>query len=814
MKDAFAARFVVFGTLLCSLASCNPLAVEITPGVSLQLAEQRAAAISRLSYRLQFSIPEQIDQDIAGRIEISFDLSDNSVPLQLDFRESADKVQSVVSNGTASDYQFENEHIVIPAAELSLGSNEIRIDFVAGSTSLNRNPEYLYTLFVPDRARTTFPLFDQPDLKANYELTLITPADWQAMSNAAVASIVETEETREYRFRPSDLISSYLFSFVAGKFETVTQERNGRSMTLFHRETDEEKVNRNIDDVFDLHAASIEWLEAYSGIDFPFQKFDFALIPSFQYGGMEHVGAIQYRASSLFLDEAPSDTDLLGRAGLIAHETAHTWFGNLVTMEWFNDVWTKEVFASFMSAKIVNPSFPNINHDLNFLVRQLEALIGEEIFRNGMQEYLQRFSFANATWPALIDILDEKTDDDLRAWSEVWVNTAGRPEMEEQWETTTEGEGGHYLIQYDPSGEERVWPQQFEIMSSSTTEIKRYPVVSAATATPLDNMRAAAVESVIFNSDGMGYGLFPADMDNLANWNGLGDVARASELISLYENLLASGTPTAGDYFLALQDIVAEEENQLILNLALNQLTTIYWNLLSNEKQQEFAAALQDVLWQSMLEQTESSMTKVYFDAFVDIANTEEGVQKVYDVWSGELTTENLKLSENEFIDIAESLAIKMPADADQIIGAQFEKTQNPDNQRKLRYLAPSLSAEETVRDTFFYSLADEKNREIETWVLDALMNLHHPLRTEQSEKYLLSSLELLQEIQITGDVFFPTMWLDATLANHRSSSAVQTINSFLEERPDYNDQLRMKILQSADPMFRAHTIVDTDQPD
>jgi aminopeptidase N len=85
---------------------------------------------------------------------------------------------------------------------------------------------------------------------------------------------------------------------------------------------------------------------------------------------MEHVGAIQYRADSLFLDEAPSQTQLLSRAGLIAHETAHMWFGNLVTMEWFNDVWTKEVFANFMAAKIVNPSFPDVNHDLNFLVRQ------------------------------------------------------------------------------------------------------------------------------------------------------------------------------------------------------------------------------------------------------------------------------------------------------------------------------------------------------------------------------------------------------------------------------------------------------------
>ena len=167
---------------------------------------------------------------------------------------------------------------------------------------------------------------------------------------------------------------------------------------------------------------------------------------------MEHVGAIQYRASSLFLDEAPSETRLLGRAGLIAHETAHMWFGNLVTMEWFNDVWTKEVFATFMAGKMVNPSFPDVNHDLNFLVRQypraysvdrteganpirqhlpnlneagqmygaiiynkapimmrkLEKVIGEELFREGIQEYLESYAFDNATWPALIEILDAK----------------------------------------------------------------------------------------------------------------------------------------------------------------------------------------------------------------------------------------------------------------------------------------------------------------------------------------------------------------------------------------------------------------------
>ena len=111
----------------------------------------------------------------------------------------------------------------------------------------------------------------------------------------------------------------------------------------------------------------IEWLERYTGIPYPFGKFDFVLVPSFQFGGMEHPGSIFYNASSLLLDPSATTNQKLGRASLIAHETSHMWFGDLVTMRWFDDVWMKEVFANFMAAKIVNPSFPEINHELRFL---------------------------------------------------------------------------------------------------------------------------------------------------------------------------------------------------------------------------------------------------------------------------------------------------------------------------------------------------------------------------------------------------------------------------------------------------------------
>ena len=160
------------------------------------------------------------------------------------------------------------------------------------------------------------------------------------------------------KFAQTEPLPTYLVAFIAGDFKIETAERNGRTFRMFHRETDAAKVARNRDAIFDLHARALEFLERYTAIPYPFGKFDFVAIPAFQFGGMEHAGKILYNASGLMLDESATQNQLLGRASVIAHETAHMWFGDLVTMRWFNDVWMKEVFANFMAAKIVNPSFP------------------------------------------------------------------------------------------------------------------------------------------------------------------------------------------------------------------------------------------------------------------------------------------------------------------------------------------------------------------------------------------------------------------------------------------------------------------------
>ncbi len=173
---------------------------------------------------------------------------------------------------------------------------------------------------------------------------------------------------------------------------------------MFHRETDASKVARNREAIFDLHARALAWMQDYTGIAYPFGKFDFVLIPAFQFSGMEHAGAIYYNASTLLLDESATQNQLLNRANTIAHETAHMWFGDLVTMKWFNDVWMKEVFANFMAAKIVNPSFPGVNHELRFLLQNYPAAydVDRTAGANPIRQSLDNLNEAGSLYGAII----------------------------------------------------------------------------------------------------------------------------------------------------------------------------------------------------------------------------------------------------------------------------------------------------------------------------------------------------------------------------------------------------------------------------
>jgi aminopeptidase N len=207
-----------------------------------------------------------------------------------------------------------------------------------------------------------------PISKPHSPYPLPVPSHWSALSNGAETSNTYSDTIRKISFAATQPISTYLFAFTAGEFEILAQTRRKEPSASSTEKQILRNWTDNIESIFEQHFSSLEWLEQYTGIPYPYDKFDLAILPGFQYSGMEHPGAIWYRDTRLLLEQDPPLSQVMRKAALIAHETAHMWFGDLVTMKWFDDVWLKEVFAGFMADKIVAEQFPDHNHTLQFVL--------------------------------------------------------------------------------------------------------------------------------------------------------------------------------------------------------------------------------------------------------------------------------------------------------------------------------------------------------------------------------------------------------------------------------------------------------------
>ena len=845
-------------SILCYACSPADQPLSIDAGVSWELAQDRKANLSEIKYALQVQVPKSREAKLVGNETISVQLKEVKQPLVVDFKVSAEHLHDLQIDGQEVDYIFENGHIIIPTKYLNVGQNDIHLSFDLGDQSLNRQDEFLYTLLVPDRASTAFPCFDQPNLKARYKLTLTVPQAWEALANGALESELQEDSTKTLVYAETKPLPSYLFDFVVGNFETITWELGDQTMTMLHRETDTAKVQRNVAEIFDLHLGALNWLENYTGIAMPFQKFDFALIPSFQYGGMEHPGAITYKASSLFLDESATQNQELGRASLIAHETAHMWFGNLVTMNWFDDVWMKEVFANFMAAKIVNPAFPDIDHDLRFVLahypsaygvdrtagahpiqqkltnlkdagtlygsiiyqkapivmRMLERKIGEEAMQHGLQEYLQQFSYGNATWDDLIVILDRQTSDDLEDWDRQWIKQSGMPQMQiSQMPQVEENPAMVELVQLNVENGKR-WSQQLSLEMFADQERKQMNFDFNQTKMAIEqSLDAPNAQFVIPNAAGYGYGYFELDEQSksylLKHIHQLeAPMHRGVSWLNLWENMLhhqllpETLMPT-------LLEGISTETDPLIRQRLLSYLNSLYWKFLPSTKRQSFTEEVEDVLWTALQQAPDKRQKTAFFNSYRSVAESDDGLQLLYNIWNKTEAITGLTLSENDYTDLALQLAVRGFSNSEDILNQQLDRITNADRKARIQFIIPALSAEESIRDQFFASLKQEENRQIESWVQAALGWLHHPLRSEGSVKYITPSLELLEEIQATGDIFFPKRVLDNTFRGHRSAAAVQAVQQFFADRPNYPENLRNKILQASDLTFRASEFRD-----
>ncbi len=470
--------------LSCSLVltSCSepnqpqPIAKLLRPAqdqLSQAEATARKARVSQISYVLDIDLVTLPDS-YQGAVAIEFELSGADAPLEVDF--TGGLVTSVLANGESVPVDYNGFFITLPPTALRTGGNSVTIDyqhpFDHDGTGLHRfvDPEdgntYLYTYLWPYYANRLFPNFDQPNLKAMYEMTVRAATDWQVVSAMREDRVTPDGESTLWHFPQTPLLSTYIFSLHAGPYQIWEDQAGEIPIRLLARQSLASYVA--VEEWFNYTKAGLAHFSEYFDIPYPFLKYDQVIVPDFLIGAMENVAAVTF--SENFVDRgAGTQFTSQRRANTILHEMAHMWFGNLVTKDWWNGLWLNESFATLMASIAVAESteftdqwhdfyltenltaigadtavsthpiempvnstsdffmvFDSITYDKGASVlNQMSHFIGQENFRLGVSSYLKEHSWGNTELADFIHSLSVQSQLDLTSWAQDWLYSAG-----------------------------------------------------------------------------------------------------------------------------------------------------------------------------------------------------------------------------------------------------------------------------------------------------------------------------------------------------------------------------------------------------
>ncbi|MCH9795465.1 MAG: hypothetical protein K0U43_08790, partial [Gammaproteobacteria bacterium] len=282
-------------------------------------------------------------------------------------------------------------------------------------------------------------------------------------------------------------------------------------------------------------------------------------------------------------------------------------------------------------------------------------------------------------------------------------------------------------------------------------------------------------------------------------------VARGAAWTTLWEEV-QEGRLAAGLYLDTALGELPAEQNELIINRVLGTLDESYWLRLDTQARLAVSGPLEAMLWREV-ESTlrDTSARAAFYRSYRALATTDTGVERLIRLWEGDEEVAGLPLSEADMIALVSGLALRRVDGSERRLDEQEARIKNTDRLARYRFVRPSLSDSDEARDALFTSFANADNRSNEPWVLEAMRNLQSPLRGG-APHLILPALNLVEEIQETGDIFFPGRWLDATLGQTSSKRAAEIIGGYLANNPQLSPRLANKLLQSADVLLRLNT--------
>jgi aminopeptidase N len=601
--------------------------------------------------------------------------------------------------------------------------------------------------------------------------------------------------------------------------------------------------------MFMLHRQAVDWFAGYFGFPFPFPKHDLVLVPEFPYGGMEHAGATFLREESVLFPFEPAAADRLRRAQLLFHETSHQWFGDLVTMRWFDDLWLKEGFANLMAAKAtaaIAPEYPawNAFHQLKVaayrtdatqgttpiwqrlpnlsaaksaygaivyskapaVLRQAEFYLGPEVFQRAVQGFVHSHAYGAADWSDLVRAFEGASGRKLDAWADAWVKRRGMPIVRMSWRTGRDGRIERLSLAQAPAlGGDGVWPMRTEVLVAGDGRSRTLPVTLDGRSRVVRELDGTPAPRYVFANHGdYAYGRFVLDdASRAAVLADVGAVAdpflRALLLDALWDEVRDARLAPLAYIDLALAQAPRESDELTVASLVGRTGTALRWYL-SDAQRAETAARIEAAFAAGMTGAADKGQRIVYFRAFVATATTVEARATLKALLAGTREVPGVALSSRDRFRIVERLLALGDPEAEALLAAQ-SRADPSDNGRRYAYAAGAARPGPAAKRRQFAEWGEDPAL-AESWIEESLAPFNTVEHARATAPLLDAALRELPKLKRERKIFFVNNWLAAFLGGQTSPEALATAKRFLRTAK-LDPDLRRKVLEQLDGLER-----------